>query len=100
MDKKAGRDTAHFKMKPNPGSPPGMERDGHGRAIPLAERTEEDQRKAMAAGGSEASDKDPEGEAESPGAMPANQQGQGGKPVHHDREGQQGGTGGGGREQD
>jgi hypothetical protein len=44
--------------------------------------------------------KDPDHELENPGAMPENQQGQGGKKVHHDLEGQQGGTGGGGHESD
>ena len=99
-DKSAGHDTARFKMKPRPGSPPGLETDGHGNVIPLAQRTQEDQEKATAAG-----EKNPEQEAEHPAAMPRDQQGQGGKSVHHDPEGQQGGAhqGGikaGGREQD
>jgi hypothetical protein len=46
--------------------------------------------------------KDPENEAESPSSMPKAQQGQGGvgKKAHHDLEGQQGGTKGGGHEND
>jgi hypothetical protein len=44
--------------------------------------------------------KDPEGDAETPSAMPKEQQGQGGKKAHHDLEGQQGGTEGGGHEND
>ncbi len=94
-DKSAGQDIAKFKMKPRPGSPPGLETDGHGNVIPLAQRTKEDQEKALAAG-----EKNPDQEAEHPAAMPRDQQGQGGKAAHHDREGQQGGTEGGGREQD
>ena len=42
-DKKAGSDTNHFKMKPKPGAPAGLETDGHGDVIPLAQRTEDDQ---------------------------------------------------------
>jgi hypothetical protein len=49
-DQKAGHDTNKFKMKPKPGSPPGLETDGKGNVIPLAERTEEDRAKAKAAG--------------------------------------------------
>jgi hypothetical protein len=44
--------------------------------------------------------KNPDNELENPGAMPKEQQGQGGKVRHHDLEGQQGGTEGGGHEQD
>ncbi len=70
-DKHAGYDTAKFKMKPKPGSPPGLETDGHGNVIPLAKRTAEDQEKAMAAGV-----KNPEQEAQHPAPMPREQQGQ------------------------
>jgi hypothetical protein len=49
-DQKAGSDTNKFKMKPKPGAPPGLETDGHGNVIPLAQRTEEDRAKAKAAG--------------------------------------------------
>jgi hypothetical protein len=49
-DQKAGSDTYRFKMKPKPGSPPGLETDGHGNVIPLARRTAEDRAKAQAAG--------------------------------------------------
>ncbi len=42
--------------------------------------------------------KDPEGDAEAPSTMPKEQQGKGGKKAHHDLEGQQGGTAGGGHE--
>ena len=94
-DKDAGHDTARFKMKPRPGSPPGLETDWNGNVIPLAQRTQEDQEKAAAAG-----EKNPEQDAEHPAAMPPDQQGQGGKPAHRDREGQQGGTKSGGRERD
>jgi hypothetical protein len=54
-DKKAGSDTNHFKMKPKPGAPAGLETDGHGNVIPLAQRTEDDQ--AKAAGGPEVAGK-------------------------------------------
>lgn len=50
-DKKAGADTNHFKMKPKPGAPPGLETDGEGHVIPFAQRTEDDQAKARAAAG-------------------------------------------------
>jgi hypothetical protein len=49
-DQKAGSDTNKFKMKPKPGSPPGLETDGKGNVIPLEQRTQEDQAKAKAAG--------------------------------------------------
>ena len=49
-DKIAGSDASHFKMKPKPGAPPGLETDGHGKVIPLAQRTAEDRAKAKAAG--------------------------------------------------
>jgi hypothetical protein len=42
--------------------------------------------------------KDPEGDAETPSSMPKALQGRGGKKAHHDLEGQQGGTNGGGHE--
>jgi hypothetical protein len=57
-DHKAGSDTNNFKMKPKPGSPPGLETDGHGKVIPLAQRTEEDRAKAKAAGEREPGKKD------------------------------------------
>ncbi len=41
-DQKGGADTAKFKMKPRPGSPPGLETDGQGNIVPLAQRTAED----------------------------------------------------------
>jgi hypothetical protein len=93
-DKKAGADTHHFKMKPQPGSPPGLETDGKGNIIPFAQRTEDDQAKAKAAarGKDGASVKDPEQELEHPAAMPRSQQGQGGKKRDNDPSGQQGGT--------
>ena len=65
---------AHGKMRPKAGSPPGIELDGHGNVIPLAERTEDDQERAR--GGSV---KNPEGEAENPAPMPRDQQGKGGR---------------------
>jgi hypothetical protein len=34
------------EMAPDPGEPPGMERDSHGRPIPVAERLPEDRAKA------------------------------------------------------
>jgi hypothetical protein len=93
--RKAGADTGKFKMKPKPGSPPGLETDGKGNTIPLAERTEDDQAKARAAGEDEVSMKDPEQEAEHPAPMPHSQQGQGGnkggKKRDTDPAGQQGG---------
>jgi hypothetical protein len=48
--KKGGADTAKFKMKPKSGSPAGIELNGRGRIIPLAERTQEDRAAALAAG--------------------------------------------------
>ena len=59
------------KMHPRPDSPPGMETDGKGNVIPLAERTREDQEKARAA-----SIKNPNNEATDPAPMPRDQQGQ------------------------
>jgi hypothetical protein len=46
--------------------------------------------------------KDPENEVDTPSSMPKAQQGKGGigKRAHHDLEGQQGGTKGGGHEND
>jgi len=90
--KKAGADTSKFKMKPQPGSPPGLETDGKGNIIPLAQRTEDDQAKARAAGEDEVSMKDPEQEAEHPAPMPKSQQGQGGKKRDTDPAGRQGGN--------
>jgi hypothetical protein len=37
------------KMAPRHDAPPGLEQDGQGNTIPLAQRTEEDQQKARAA---------------------------------------------------
>jgi hypothetical protein len=48
-NQKAGADTHKFRMKPKPGSPPGLETDGHGNVIPLAKRTADDRAKAKAA---------------------------------------------------
>jgi hypothetical protein len=78
---------AHGKMRPKPGSPPGLETDGKGNVIPLAERTKDDQEKAKAA----SSVKNPNGEAQNPSPMQRDQQGQGGKGVDRDPQGQQGG---------
>jgi hypothetical protein len=47
--KTGGADTHKFKMKPKPGSPPGLETDGHGKVIPLAQRTADDRAKVNAA---------------------------------------------------
>jgi hypothetical protein len=107
-DKTAGADTRKFKMKPAPGSPPGLEVDSKGNPIPFAERTEDDQekaRKAKARGKDEdeVSMKNPEQEAEHPAPMPHAQQrnsgakGKGGGPgadkgADPDPAGQQGGT--------
>jgi hypothetical protein len=74
-DKARGADTSKFKMKPKPGSPPGIELDGKGHVIPLADRTEEDRTAAIMAGKTKGSIKDPEAEAESPAPMPKSQQG-------------------------
>jgi hypothetical protein len=79
---------AHGKMRPKPGSPPGIELDGKGNVIPLSERTEDDREAAMA-GPTAGSVKDPEDEAETPSPMPRDLQGKGGKP-DRDPEGQQG----------
>jgi hypothetical protein len=90
------------KMAPDPDAPAGLETDGKGNVIPFAERTKDDQEKAQ--GGlkdamQDASVKNPENEAKNPAPMPQAQQGQGSvKPGHHDLEGQQGGTEGGGHE--
>jgi hypothetical protein len=75
------------KMKPRADSPPGLETDGQGNVIPLAQRTREDQEKAAAAGV-----KNPEGEAENPSPMPREQQGKGGTSHHGDPAGNQGST--------
>jgi len=37
------------KMAPRSDSPPGLEQDGRGNTIPVAQRTEEDRKKARAA---------------------------------------------------
>jgi len=37
------------KMAPRSDSPPGLEQDGQGNTIPMAQRTQEDQEKARAA---------------------------------------------------
>ena len=37
---------AQGKMRPDPGTPPGIELDGKGNVIPLEQRTPEDQEKA------------------------------------------------------
>ena len=86
-DKKA-EPVAQGKMRPKPGSPPGIELDGKGNVIPLAERTEDDREAAMA-GPTGGSVKNPEDEAEIPAPMPRDLQGRGGKP-DRDPEGQQG----------
>jgi hypothetical protein len=81
----------HGKMRTAPGAPPGIELDGKGNVIPLAERTKGDQEKARAGQGStKGSIKDPMQEAEHPAPMPPGQQGQGGAPKDTDSEGQQG----------
>ena len=41
---------AKGKMQPRADAPPGLETDGHGNVIPLAERTPDDQAKAKSAG--------------------------------------------------
>jgi hypothetical protein len=65
-------------------------------ALSLGKREEDE----MGKGPDEGGVKDPENEAETPSSMPKAQQGQGGigKRAHHDLEGQQGGTKGGGHE--
>jgi hypothetical protein len=89
-NRNAGADTQTFKMRPQPGDSPGMARDGHGDAIPLDERTEDDRRTANAAGET-GSVKNPDQEARHPAAMPRDQQGQGGSKRDRDPAGQQGG---------
>ena len=90
-DEKIPRPVAHGKMRPNKGTPPGIEMDGHGHVIPLAERTKEDRDAARAAGEKDGSIKNPEHEAENPAPMPRELQGKGGRGKDHDPEGQQGG---------
>jgi hypothetical protein len=96
-------DPHRAKMAPRADAPPGLETDGEGNMIPYAQRTQEDKIKVDTAihdalRADSPSLKNPQNEAEDPGAMPKDQQGQGGAPEHHDIEGQQGGTEGGGRE--
>jgi hypothetical protein len=92
------------KMAPHKDTLPGLEIDSKGQPIPLAERTAGDQEKTMTAlhdamHTDNDGIKNPENEAAIPGEMPPNQQGQGpDHPPHHDLEGQQGGTSGGGHE--
>lgn len=69
-DEKIPRPVAQGKMRPNKGTPPGMETDGHGNVIPLAQRTKEDRDAARAAGEKDGSIKIPEHEAENPAPMP------------------------------
>ena len=95
---------AKKKMAASPNAVPGLELDSRGRVIPLAERTAGDRKKTIQAlhdalHADEDGIKNPENEAANPGAMPRDQQGQGPRnPPHHDLEGQQGGTEGGGHE--
>ena len=42
------KEKPHAKMAVHPGSPPGIELDGHAHVIPLDQRTEGDRRKALA----------------------------------------------------
>ena len=42
------REKPHAKMAVHPGSPPGIELDGHAHVIPIDQRTEGDRRKALA----------------------------------------------------
>jgi hypothetical protein len=86
-EERAMPDNHKDKMKPRADSPPGLETDGKGNVIPLAQRTKEDQEKAAAG-----SLKNPEGEAKNPSAMPREQQSKGGSSHHGDPAGQQGGT--------
>jgi hypothetical protein len=90
------------KMAPNSDAPAGLEFDSKGNAIPFAKRPKNDQQKTterLTNVMRDASIKDPEQEAEHPAPMPKDQQGKGAaKSHHHDLEGQQGGTNGGGRE--
>jgi hypothetical protein len=74
------------KMHPRADAPAGLETDGTGNVIPLAERTPDDQLKASA------SVKNPEQQAEHPAPMPTARQGEGGPPRPHDPEGRQGAT--------
>ena len=90
-DRKIPEPVATGRMRPRPGSQPGIETDGKGNVIPLAERTAEDRAAALAAGERDASIKNPEEELEHPAPMPKNQQGEGGKVKDSDPEGQQGG---------
>jgi hypothetical protein len=73
------------KMHPKAEAPAGLETDGKGNVIPLAQRTRDDREAAAH------SVKDPEGEAKAPSSMPRAQQGQGGTPRQDDPAGQQGG---------
>ena len=84
-DNNGGTAQHKAKMRPKPGSPPGIELDGHGETIPFAQRTEDDKRAALSGV------KNPQHEAENPGAIPEARQGEaanGRKP--HDPEGHQG----------
>jgi hypothetical protein len=84
------------KMAPRSDTPPGLETDGKGHIIPLAERTEGDREKTLDGlrdALHEDGIKNPEHEAEIPGEMPPGQQGQGRqRPLPDDPAGQQGGT--------
>ena len=82
------RNVPRSRMRPVPDAPPGLELDGKGNVIPLAQRTQEGQEKARAA--SQASIKNPEQEAEAPAPMPRQQQGR--SPRDEDPQGQQGST--------
>jgi hypothetical protein len=72
---KTSEPVAAGKMRPRPGAQPGIELDGKGNVIPLAERTEEDRAAALAAGERDGSVKNPENEAENPAPMPREEQG-------------------------
>jgi hypothetical protein len=91
MTNKTSEPVVTGKMRTQAGSPPGIELDGEGNVIPLAERTAEDRAAAIAAGERDSSIKNPEQELEHPAPMPHDQQGQGGKKEDRDPEGQQGG---------
>jgi hypothetical protein len=97
-------DQAKKTMASQLNSPPGAEFDSKGHPIPHAERPQGDLEKTIASqhDSLHAEDngiKNPENEAAIPGEMPPTQQGQGpNHPPHHDLEGQQGGTDGGGHE--
>jgi hypothetical protein len=80
------------KMQPRAEAPPGLETDGEGKVIPLAQRLPEDQAKAVGQGLIEQSVKDPEHEAETPASMPEGARGSPLRPVNDDPAGQQGGT--------